>query len=106
MVKNDIVTTPPLSDSILGGITRETVITLAQEEGYTVREDHITRDQLYLADEVFFTGTAVEVTPVREVDDRMIGSGSAGPVTQQLQKRYFDCVKGRDPRHLEWLSFV
>lgn len=106
LVKNDIVTTPPLSDSILGGITRETVITLAQEDGYTVREDHVTRDQLYLADEVFFTGTAVEVTPVREVDDRMIGSGVAGPVTKQLQKRYFDCVKGRDPRHLEWLTFV
>jgi branched-chain amino acid aminotransferase len=106
IVKNDVVMTPPLSDSILGGITRDTIITLAREDGYTVQEDHITRDQLYLADEVFFTGTAVEVTPVREVDDRTIGSGSAGPVTLQLQRRYFDCVKGRDERHPEWLTYV
>ena len=106
IVKDDVVITPPLSASILGGITRQTVMTLAREEGLTVLEQSITRDQLYLADEVFFTGTAVEVTPVREVDDRRIGSGSAGPITQRLQSRYFDCVKGRDERHREWLSYV
>jgi branched-chain amino acid aminotransferase len=106
IVKNGVLMTPPLSASILGGITRDTVIRLAQEEGLAVEASMITRDQLYLADEVFFTGTAVEVTPVREVDDRAIGDGSVGPITKQLQRRYFEVVKGSDESHPEWHTFV
>jgi branched-chain amino acid aminotransferase len=106
IVKNRVIVTPPLSGSILAGITRDTVITLAHEQGLVVREDRITRDQLYLADEVFLTGTAAEVTPVREVDHRTIGSGTIGEVTRLLQQRYFDVVKGRDDSHPEWLTRV
>ena len=106
MVKNGDVITPPLSASILAGVTRKTIITLAQEEGLTVRDRNITRDQLYLADEAFFTGTAVEVTPVVEVDDRSVGDGKVGPITKRLQDRYFDVVKGKDDAHPEWLTFV
>jgi branched-chain amino acid aminotransferase len=106
IVKNGKLITPPLSSSILGGITRDTVLQLAREEGLPVSEQLITRDQLYLADEAFFTGTAVEVTPIREVDDRIIGEGKPGPITQRIQKRYFDVVKGSDDGHPEWLSVV
>ena len=96
----------PQSPSILEGITRDTVLTLAREEGIPVAEDMITRDQLYLADEVFLTGTAAEVTPVREVDNRKIGDGVVGPITKKLQQRYFDVVKGSDTSHPEWLTRV
>ena len=106
IVKNGIIATPDLSCSILGGITRDTLITLAREEGIPVHEGRITRDQLWLADEVFFTGTAAEVTPVREVDDRSIGSGAVGPITKRLQARYFDIVRGSDGSHPEWLTKV
>jgi branched-chain amino acid aminotransferase len=106
IVKDGTLLTPPLSASILGGITRDTIIKLAKEDGFPVRETTITRDQLYLADECFFTGTACEVTPVREVDDRAIGVGKVGPVTKQMQHRYFDVVKGRDETHPEWLTVV
>jgi branched-chain amino acid aminotransferase len=104
IVKNGRITTPPLSASILAGITRDTVITLAEEEGIPLREAPITRDELYLADEVFLTGTAAEVTPVREVDHRPIGAGARGEITARLQQRYFDVVKGSDDSHPEWLS--
>jgi branched-chain amino acid aminotransferase len=103
LVKKGRLLTPPLSASILEGVTRDTILTLAREEGLPVSEEMITRDQLYLADEVFFTGTAAEVTPVREVDDRKIG---VGPITRQLQQRYLDVVKGRDTSHPEWLTRV
>jgi branched-chain amino acid aminotransferase len=106
IVKKGRLITPPLSGSILGGITRDTVLTLAREEGLPVFEDRVTRDELYLADEVFFTGTAAEVTPVREVDDRAIGDGKVGPVTKRLQARYFDVVKGSDSHHPEWHTRV
>jgi branched-chain amino acid aminotransferase len=106
LVKKGKITTPPLSSSILAGITRETIITLAREEGLTVSEDRITRDELYLADEAFFTGTAAEVTPIREVDNRAVGEGNVGPVTKRLQARYFDVVKGSDTHHPEWLTRV
>jgi len=106
IVKNGKVMTPPLSASILAGITRDTVLTLAREEGLVVSEEMMTRDQLYLADEVFFTGTAAEVTPIREIDDRKIGAGTVGPVTKRLQQRYFDVVKGKDGSHPEWLTRV
>ena len=106
IVKKGRLITPPLSSSILEGITRDTILTLAHEDGIPVEEARITRDELYLADEVFLTGTAAEVTPVREVDDRMIGQSKAGPVTLQLQKRYFDAVRGVDPSHPEWHTFI
>jgi len=102
IVKNGCITTPPLSASILAGITRDTLIVLAREAGITVREEYMTRDELYLADEVFFTGTAAEVTPVIEVDHRAIGAGKRGEVTATLQARYFDIVKGTDESHPEW----
>ena len=105
-VKNGRISTPPLSSSLLAGITRETVMTLAREEGLVVVEEQLTRDAIYLADEVFLTGTAAEITPVREVDNRVIGSGKAGSVTKTLQARYFDVVRGSDDSHPEWLTRV
>ena len=96
--------TPDLSSSILEGITRDTILQLAREEGIPVFEGRITRDQLWLADEVFLTGTAAEITPVREVDDRAIGDGKVGPITRRLQARFFDVVRGSDTSHSEWLT--
>jgi branched-chain amino acid aminotransferase len=105
-VKRGVVYTPDLSCSILEGITRDTIITLAREMGLTVVEGRLTRDQLWLADEVFFTGTAAEVTPVREIDNRAIGEGTVGPITKKLQSRFFDVVRGSDGSHPEWLTRV
>ncbi|HKI60606.1 MAG TPA: branched-chain amino acid transaminase [Mariprofundaceae bacterium] len=105
MVYNGVIYTPELT-SALDGITRNTVIQLAEEEGYEVREKRITRDEVYVADEAFFTGTAAEVTPIRELDGRTIGCGSRGPITEKLQKKYFDVVHGRSGAHNDWLSIV
>jgi len=105
-VKKGVLHTPDLSCSILEGITRDTILQLAREEGIAVHEGRITRDQLWLADEVFLTGTAAEVTPIREVDDRAIGDGTVGPVTRRLQERFFDIVRGSDGSHPEWLTKV
>jgi branched-chain amino acid aminotransferase len=105
VIRNGVVYTPDLT-SALEGITRDTVIRLIAEAGLELIEKRITRDEVYLADEVFFTGTAAEVTPVRELDGRQIGNGSRGPVTEMLQARYFDCVQGRDSQHDDWLTFV
>lgn len=104
LVKKGKLLTPDLSSSILEGITRDTVITLAREMGLTVEEARVTRDQLWLADEAFFTGTAAEITPVREVDDRLIGDGVVGPITKKLQSNFFDVVRGSDNTHPEWLT--
>ncbi|HSQ67978.1 MAG TPA: aminotransferase class IV, partial [Polyangiaceae bacterium] len=106
IVKNGVLMTPDFASSILGGITRDTVLTLAREEGIPVSECRITRDMLWLADEAFFTGTAAEVTPIREVDNRAIGEGKPGPVTERLQRRFFDVVRGTDGSHPEWLTRV
>ncbi|GAC1587990.1 MAG: branched-chain amino acid transaminase [Polyangiales bacterium] len=106
MVRKGALITPSMSCSILAGITRDTVIALAREEGIPVIEDRITRDELWLADECFFTGTAAEVTPVREIDNRAIGDGKPGPITKRLQSRYFGIVKGADATHPEWLTSV
>ena len=106
VVRKDVIVTPDLSSSILEGITRDTVITLARELGMTVVEGRITRDQLWLADEVFFTGTAAEVTPVREVDNRTVGDGTVGPLTKKIQQRFFEVVRGHDTSHPEWLTRV
>ncbi|MBX3208547.1 MAG: branched-chain amino acid transaminase, partial [Labilithrix sp.] len=104
LVKKGKLITPDLSSSILEGITRDTVITLAREMGLTVQEGRVTRDQLWLADEVFFTGTAAEITPVREIDNRPVGDGVVGPITKKLQTKFFDVVRGSDASHPEWLS--
>ncbi len=104
VIKGEIFT-PPFGGSILGGITRDTLITLAREMGLTIREQPMTRDVLYMADEVFMCGTAAEVTPVREIDRREIGPGRPGPVTVELQARYFDVVKGSDQAHEHWLTY-
>ena len=92
--------------SCLNGITRSTVLTLAEELGIKVVEKRITRDEVYIADEAFFTGTAAEVTPIREVDGRDIGIGRRGPVTERLQKAYFDLVTGKTDAHPEWRTLV
>ncbi len=105
VVRDNIIYTPDLT-SALNGITRNTIFKLASDAGFEVREKRITRDEVYIADEVFFTGTAAEVTPVREVDNRTIGNGGRGPVTEKLQTLYFDVVHGRLDRHPEWLTPV
>ncbi len=105
MVRDGVLHTPALT-SALEGITRDTILRLAAEEGIEVRERRITRDEVYIADEAFFTGTAAEVTPIRELDGRTIGPGHRGPITERLQSRYFAVVEGRDPAHTDWLTFV
>jgi branched-chain amino acid aminotransferase len=105
IVRNGVLYTPELT-SALEGITRDTVLYLAQNEGYEVVEKRITRDEIYIADEAFFTGTAAEVTPIRELDNRLIGKGLPGPVTQQLQTAYLDLVEGRHAGHEDWLTVV
>ena len=97
--------TPDLT-SALEGITRDTIVTLAKELGYEVIEKRITRDEVYGADEAFFTGTAAEVTPIRELDNRAIGAGTRGPITEKLQALYFDVVKGKSDKHADWLTLV
>lgn len=105
IVRNGNLFTPDLT-SALEGITRETVMNIAREQGLQVQEKRITRDEVYIADEVFFTGTAAEITPIRELDGRSIGTGSAGPITKTIQSLYFDYVHGRRNDHRDWLSFV
>lgn len=105
MVKNGKLYEPELTSSLIG-ITRDAIITLAQEMGYEVSARRITRDDLYIADEAFFTGTAAEVTPIRELDGRVIGDGKRGPITARLQKKFFECVNGKAPEHHGWLSPV
>ena len=101
IVSDGVLRTPVLK-TVLDGITRDAIMTLAREEGLTVSEEMMTRDDLYLADEAFFTGTAAEITPIREIDERMIGTGKPGPVTLKLQKAFFDIVRGISPLHPEW----
>jgi branched-chain amino acid aminotransferase len=103
MVKNGTIKTSPLT-SILPGITRDSVITIAKDKKYPIIEERFTRDELYLADEAFFSGTAAEITPVREVDDRQIGPGHPGPVTKDIQATFFDAVKGKIDKYEGWLA--
>ena len=105
IVRKGRLKTTPLT-SILEGITRNAVIELAREQGLVVLEERFTRDEMYIADEVFVTGTAAELTPVREIDKRSIGTGKPGPVTAALQKRFFSIVRGEDPSHDSWLTRV
>ncbi|WP_321529278.1 branched-chain amino acid transaminase [Sedimenticola selenatireducens] len=105
LVKDGVIYTPDLT-SVLNGITRKTIFTFTQELGIPIVEKRITRDEVYIADEAFFTGTAAEVTPIREVDNRTIGNGGRGPITEKLQTLYFDQVHGRRAEHPEWLTYV
>lgn len=105
IVRNGIVFTPDLA-SCLDGITRDAIMTIAKDLGIEVREKRITRDEVYTADEAFFTGTAAEVTPIREVDDRIIGSGTRGPITEKIQKVFFDAVAGKNDKYRHWLTLV
>lgn len=105
IVKDGVIKTPPLT-AVLPGITRASIITLAQDLEIPVVEDIFSRDELYLADEAFLTGTAAELTPIREVDGRRIGPGRPGPVTQKLQNAFFAVVKGQDPRYQHWLAYI
>ncbi|MCF7970776.1 MAG: branched-chain amino acid transaminase [Methylococcaceae bacterium] len=105
IVRNGIIYTPETT-SALEGITRDTILTIAKEQGIEVKEKRITRDEVYVADEAFFTGSAAEVTPIREYDDRKIGSGSRGPITEKIQTLYFDYVHGRRSDHSEWLARI
>jgi len=105
MVKNGVLKTTPLT-SILSGITRDSVIQIAKAKKITLLEERFTRDELYTAEEAFFTGTAAELTPIREVDDRTIGNGKPGPVTKELQAGFFKIVKGKNPNFREWLDYL
>ena len=104
LVKDGTIYTPPLSSAVLAGITRATVLQIARDLGVPVREERYTRDTLYLGDELFMTGTAAEVTPVREVDNRRIGAGTAGPITKKIQEVFFRAVRGEEPKYREWLT--
>jgi branched-chain amino acid aminotransferase len=106
IVRKGTLLTPPTQAGSLDGITRETVITLARELGYDVREENLVRTDLYNADECFFTGTAAELTPIHEVDDREVGEGHRGPITKELQSAFFAATKGEDPKHGDWLTYV
>ena len=105
IVKKGKLYTPDLT-SCLEGITRDSIVTLAKDLRLELIEKRITRDEVYCADEAFFTGTAAEVTPIRELDTRAIGSGTRGPITQRLQTLFFDCVSGKNPQHADWLAHV
>ncbi len=104
VVKNSGITTPPLSAGILPGITRDSTIQLARNTGYQVKEENFSRSDMLIADEVFFSGTAAEITPIREIDGVKIGIGSRGPITEKIQAKYFDIVRGKDPNYSKWLE--
>ena len=103
MVRKGVLKTTPLT-SVLDGITRDAVITIAEEKGIKVKEERFTRDELYIADEAFFTGTAAEITPIREVDNRKIGEGKPGEITKSIQKEFFDIAKGKNLKYRRWLT--
>jgi branched-chain amino acid aminotransferase len=104
-VKDGVLFTPPLT-SVLEGITRKTIIKIASDMGFEIKEEFVARDVLYLADEAFFAGSAAELTPIREIDHYTIGSGERGPVSQQLQEKLFNVFKGKEKEYLTWLDFV
>jgi branched-chain amino acid aminotransferase len=106
VVRDGVLTTPPTQAGCLDGITRGSVTTIARDLGYDVREENLVRTDLYNADEVFFTGTAAEITPIREVDDRVVGEGHRGPVTKELQGAFFSATKGETERYASWLTYV
>jgi branched-chain amino acid aminotransferase len=105
IVKNGKLCTPDLA-SCLDGITRDAVLTMARDMGIEIIEKRITRDEMYCCDEAFFTGTAAEITPIRELDNRQIGAGKRGPITEKLQTLFFDVVAGKAPQYQRWLTLV
>ena len=105
LVRDGVLYTPELT-SCLEGITRDSIFRIAADQGLEVREKRITRDEVYVADEAFFTGTAAEVVPIRELDNRTIGEGRRGPITEKLQAIYFETVRGAQPRYADWLAPV
>lgn len=106
LVRDNVLSTPQVGTSLLGGITRDSVITIARDLGYTVQERPIAREELYMAEELFFAGTAVEISPVRSVDHMVVGQGKRGPVTAALQKAFFERVRGEAPDPYGWLDYV
>lgn len=106
LVSNGIIYTPSLSSSVLSGITRDSIIKLAESLGYKVVEEVISRERLYFADEVFFTGTAAEVTPIRSIDDRIVGEGKRGLITEKIQSTFFDILNGSIKDKFDWLDFI
>lgn len=105
IVKNGLLKTTPLT-SILEGITRDSIMTISRDLGIETKEERFTRDEVYLADEAFFTGTAAEVTPIRELDGRIIGEGKRGPITERIQATFFDAVKGKNSKYKSWLTYL
>ncbi|CUA95475.1 branched-chain amino acid transaminase [Thiomonas bhubaneswarensis] len=106
VVRDGVLYTPDLSSGALNGITRKTVFAICDDLGLTIKEKRITRDEVYIADEAFFTGTAAEVTPIRELDGITLGPGHRGPITERIQNAFFDIVGGRNPKYADWLSMV
>jgi branched-chain amino acid aminotransferase len=106
VIKGGVVYTPDLSAGALNGITRNTIFSICQDLGLALKEKRITRDEVYICDEAFFTGTAAEVTPIRELDRIELGAGSRGPITEKIQSAFFDIVNGRNPKYAAWLSKV
>jgi len=106
LIRDKIITTPPISASVLPGITRDVVFKIATDLGYTVKEEAQPREAIYIADEAFFSGTAAEITPIRSVDKIDIGSGTRGPITEAIQKRFFDVIYGREADNHNWLTYV
>jgi branched-chain amino acid aminotransferase len=106
LVRGDVLYTPPLTASILPGITRDSVMAIARDLGFTVREEMLPREMIYIADEAFFAGTAVEITPIRSVDKITIGKGHRGPVTEAVQRTFFDIINGEVPDTHGWLTYV
>ncbi len=106
LIRDGVVRTPSLASGVLEGLTREAVITMLRDDGYEVIEEAVTRTDLYYADEMFMTGTAAEVTPIREVDDRPVGDGRPGPVTKRAQEMFMDAVTGANERYADWLDYI
>jgi branched-chain amino acid aminotransferase len=106
VIKDGVVYTPDLSAGALNGITRNTIFAICADLGLKVVEKRITRDEVYISDEAFFTGTAAEVTPIRELDRIELGCGSRGPITEKIQSAFFDIVNGRNPKYSHWLTKV
>jgi len=104
-IRNGVIYTTPTA-TVLEGITRDSIIKIAQDMGYQVQEKYICRDELYISDEVFFSGTAAEVTPIREIDNYQISEGKRGPVTENIQKKFFDIAKGKEEKYLSWLDYI
>jgi branched-chain amino acid aminotransferase len=105
IVRDGRVRTPPPA-TVLEGITRNTAIELLEREGYSVVQERFTRDEIYISDEAFFTGTAAEITPIRSLDDREIGRGGPGPVTKRVQQEYFAVIRGERPDFADWLTYI